>query len=211
VLNYDNAIKDAQLQNNSLLAKIAYQALEASLEASIAAAQQKNSLLQAMVGDKIATNSLYDNRWRNLLDQKNTELARAEAARQFNANYQLELDKFNYQKQQDAAARAAAKAAATIKKSTSKSKSGGKYVKGGNIKTSNTKKIGSGAGTPIAPKSYSEAVAMLNRNGIEDDGGLMTKDEWSRRKTSGSNRAPAAYDSYAAYLSAYVTWALGNT
>ena len=45
VLNYDNAIKEAQLQNNSILAEIAYEALQKQLELSLAGFQYKNQLL----------------------------------------------------------------------------------------------------------------------------------------------------------------------
>ena len=45
ILNYDNAIKDAQLQNNSALAEIAYQALQKQLELSLEGFQYKNTLI----------------------------------------------------------------------------------------------------------------------------------------------------------------------
>ena len=45
VLNYDNAIKDAQLQNNAALAEIAYNALQTQLELSLQGFQYKNTLI----------------------------------------------------------------------------------------------------------------------------------------------------------------------
>lgn len=47
VLNYDNAIKDAILQNNAVLAEIAATALEQQLAIALEAFQYKNSLLMA--------------------------------------------------------------------------------------------------------------------------------------------------------------------
>ena len=45
VLNYNNAIKDAQLQNNARLAEIAYQALQEQISLSIEGFQYKNQLI----------------------------------------------------------------------------------------------------------------------------------------------------------------------
>ena len=207
VLNYDNAIKDAQLQNNALLAEIAYQALQTSLEATIAAMQQKNTLLMAKASDAFKIESMYDTKYQNVLAQMNEENKLKENVRQFEADDAYRWAVLDYEKEQAAAAAKAAQVASDARKY-------GGTVKGGTVKGDANKNPNYTntvtKGSPIVPKTYDQAAAMLNKNGIEDDGGLMTKDEWSRRKTSGSNRAPAAYDSYEAYLSAYVTWALGN-
>ena len=49
ILNYDNSIKEAQLQNNSKLAEIAFNALQSQLELSLEGFQYKNSLLSEQI------------------------------------------------------------------------------------------------------------------------------------------------------------------
>ena len=56
VLNYDNAIKEAQLANNAQLAEIAFQALQKQLEYSLQGFQYKNQILQT----KLKTQSQLD-------------------------------------------------------------------------------------------------------------------------------------------------------
>ena len=90
VLNYDNAIKDAQLQNNSALAEIAYNALQQQLELSLQGFQYKNNLLQTQLQMQQQTEDRYYQRWQNVLSQINTENALAEQARQFNEQMAFE-------------------------------------------------------------------------------------------------------------------------
>lgn len=59
VLNYDNAIKDAVLQNNAVLAEIAATALEQQLEIALEAFQYKNSLMMAKASAVASVNSDY--------------------------------------------------------------------------------------------------------------------------------------------------------
>ena len=42
------------------------------------------------------------------------------------------------------------------------------------------------------------------------DGGLMTKNEWLRRKQGRSKSAEVAYSSYSEYLNAFVAWRMEN-
>lgn len=84
VLNYDNAIKDAQLQNNSKLAEIAYQALQQELELSLQGFQYKNTLLLEQANKKMEIENTYYNRYQDVLAQINTENALAEQIRQYN-------------------------------------------------------------------------------------------------------------------------------
>lgn len=90
VVEYDNQIKEAQLQNNSALAEIAYQALQTKLELSLQGFQYKNSLLEAQLNAKQQTEDRYYSRWQNVLNQINTENALAEQQRQFNEQMALE-------------------------------------------------------------------------------------------------------------------------
>ena len=91
-LNYDNAIKDAQLKNNSLLAEIAYKALETQLQYSLEGFQYKNNLLQTKLNTQIQLDSEYNNRYQQVLSQINTENSLAEQIRQYNQSmaYQRE-------------------------------------------------------------------------------------------------------------------------
>ena len=95
VLDYDNAIKDAQLQNNSALAEIAYNALQAQLELSLQGFQYKNDLLQVQIQQQQNTEDRYYSRWQDVLNQMNTENQLKESIRQYEQNlaYQKERDK----------------------------------------------------------------------------------------------------------------------
>ena len=97
VLNYDNAIKDARLQNNAVLAEIAYQSLQQQLELSLQGFQYKNQLLLEQANKKIEVENMYWNRYQDVLGQINTENALAENIRQFNQNYELQVKEYNEQ------------------------------------------------------------------------------------------------------------------
>lgn len=109
VLNYDNAIKDAQLQNSSMLAEIAYQALQQQLELSLQGFQYKNTLILEKAKTKREIESEEYNKYLAVLDQINSEesLSLQERA------VALDEAQFEYQKQQDAAQAARIKAATT--------------------------------------------------------------------------------------------------
>lgn len=119
VLNYDNAIKDARLQNNARLAEIAYQALQQQLELSLEGFQYKNNLLLEKSNKQLEISQMYHQRYTDMLNQINTEKSYAENQRQFNAtmaqqekeftekirqfdqSFSLESAKFAWQKVQD--------------------------------------------------------------------------------------------------------------
>ena len=114
VLNYDNAIKDARLQNNAKLAEIAYQALQQQLGLALEGFQYKNTLLQTQADKKLAIDEMYHGRWQDVLSQMNTENALAEQIRQhneslaeekrqFNESMAFEREQYEYQKEQAAA------------------------------------------------------------------------------------------------------------
>lgn len=98
VLNYDNAIKDARLQNNSALAEIAYNALQKQLELSLAGFQYKNQLLLDKFDKKTQTEDRFYQRYQDVLSQINTENALSEQIRQFNEQMALEREQFEWQK-----------------------------------------------------------------------------------------------------------------
>lgn len=86
VLNYDNAIKDAQLQNSSILAEIAAQAQAEQIDLAIQGTLYKNELIREKANQKLTIDNNYWNRYLAVLDQINTENALAEEVRQWNEN-----------------------------------------------------------------------------------------------------------------------------
>lgn len=102
IVDYDNAIRDAQLANNSALAEIAYNTLQTRLSLSLQGFQYKNGLLQAQLQAQNETDDRYYNRWKDVLNQINTENELAEQQRQFNAQMALQREQMAYQKQKDA-------------------------------------------------------------------------------------------------------------
>ena len=101
VLNYNNAIKDAQLQNSSALAEIAYNALRQQLELSLQGFQYENSLIIEQANKKTEIDNTYYGRYQDVLNQINTENALAEEVRQYNENLKLQQEQLAYQKAQD--------------------------------------------------------------------------------------------------------------
>ncbi len=101
ILNYDNAIKDAQLANNSALAQIAYEALQQQLELSLQGFQYKNQLILERANKKQELDNTYYGRYQDVLNQMNTENSLQEQIRQYNESmkYQKEQDERNYQLQ----------------------------------------------------------------------------------------------------------------
>ena len=85
-LNYDNAIKEAQLQNSATLAEIAYQGLQQELQLSLQSFQYQNELLMAKASAKAQILGRADSQYQAVLNQMNTENALKEQIRQFNAS-----------------------------------------------------------------------------------------------------------------------------
>ena len=106
ILNYNNAIKDARLQNNAALAEIAYNSLQQQLQLSLDGFQYKNTLIDNLYNKKTELDNTYYNRYQDVLAQINHENAMAEEIRQYNQNYALnqkkyETDQANWQKEYD--------------------------------------------------------------------------------------------------------------
>ncbi len=94
VLNYNNGIKEAQLQNNSALAEIAYNSLQTQLELGLQGFQYKNSLIIEKANKKTEIDNTYHNRYQDVLNQINTENAMEEQIRQYNQNYAFNEKQF---------------------------------------------------------------------------------------------------------------------
>ena len=95
ILNYDNGIKDAMLQNSSSLAQIAYEGLQSQLELALQGFQYKNDLLQNQISNQMQVESLYETKYNNVLNQINEENRLAEERRQFDAQMAENRRQFN--------------------------------------------------------------------------------------------------------------------
>lgn len=213
--NFDMAIKEAQLQNNSVLAEIAFNALQTELSLALEGFQYKNTLLLDKAAKQKELKSFYYQQWQDVRDQINTENALKEQQRQFNKemafsekqlaenkrqfeeNLAFDREQFTWQK---------AQAAKSSSGGSSGGGSGGKVKKTSSTKTAyekNQNAVNKGT-SGFTGKTYEEAAAYLKKNaGTTGDGGLMTRGEWSRRKAAGSKSAEVAYSSYVDYLKAY--------
>lgn len=100
LLNYNNSIEQARLQNNSALAEIAQKALEQELQLSLQAFQYKNSLLLEKANKQTQIENEYWGRYQDVLAQINHENSLAEQVRQFNEQMALEREQWNWQKEQ---------------------------------------------------------------------------------------------------------------
>ena len=86
VQNYNNQITQARIQNNAVLAEIAYNALKEQLTYSLEGFQYKNNLILEQANKKVEMENMYYQRYQDVLNQINTENAFAEEIRQFQEN-----------------------------------------------------------------------------------------------------------------------------
>ncbi len=99
VLNYDNAIKDAQLQNNAALAEIAYNSLQKQLELGLQGFQYKNQLILDLTAEKRALKSEKWQKEQAIIEQQNWEKQMAEQRWQYEDNKAWQTEES--QKQRD--------------------------------------------------------------------------------------------------------------
>ena len=69
VLNFDNAMREARLQNNSIQAEIAFNALQTQLELTIQGLQYRNQLLLDMANKKLSIDEMFYGRRQDVLAQ----------------------------------------------------------------------------------------------------------------------------------------------
>lgn len=115
VLDFNNQMTEARLQNSSILAEIAYEAQKQQLELNLQAFNHKNTLLLEQANKKLEIENNYYNRYQDVLDQINKENSLAEQVRQYNESMALEREQFEWQKAQ-AAARSSGGGGSTTKK-----------------------------------------------------------------------------------------------
>ena len=101
VLNYNNSIKEAQLQNSAALAEIAFQTLRQTLELSLQGFQYKNQLILDQANKKLEIDNIYWNRYQDVLQQINTENALAEDIRQYNETMKWNTTQAELNRQHD--------------------------------------------------------------------------------------------------------------
>lgn len=95
ILEYDNMMKEARLQNNAALAQIAFQTLQTTLELSLQGFQYKNELVLAKADAKAKIKDRSYNKYQNVLAQINQENALAEQIRQYNTSLAEERRQFD--------------------------------------------------------------------------------------------------------------------
>jgi hypothetical protein len=102
ILNYNNAITEAKLQNSSILAEIAYESLQTQLNLSLQGVQYKNQLLSEMADKKLQIQSLYDTKYQQVYSNIFNEIKLAEDARQFDVTKKMQEEQFkkSYELQQ---------------------------------------------------------------------------------------------------------------
>jgi hypothetical protein len=178
ILNYDNSIKEAQLANNSALAKIAYEALQQQLELSLQGFQYKNTLLLQKLEAVNQTKDRYYQRYQNVLQQINTENSLAEQVRQYNESMALNKQKLEEEKRQYNATLAFQKSeAAREQKNWEK-----QYA------LSKSKSSGSGGGSSSSKKSSSSKLTNSSKSSSKSSGSAkLSSGSSSSSKSSSSS------------------------
>lgn len=93
-LEFDNAIKEAQLSNNATLAELALQQMQQKLEIALEGFNYKDTQTQNKLNWEYNINNTYYDRYKDVENQINYENEQAEAIRQYN-------EQMAYKKKQD--------------------------------------------------------------------------------------------------------------
>lgn len=106
VTEWDNMIKDAELNNNETLANIAQQKLEQSLKLALEGFEYKNNLTIQRDSRIDEIENYYNNKYQSVLDQINKEYEYAQQQKEFEAQqreiereYALKLQEFELEQQ----------------------------------------------------------------------------------------------------------------
>ena len=97
VLEYDNSMKEAMLQNNMALAEIAFNALQKKLELSLQGFQYQNQLITDKLNRQDVIDDRYYSRYQDVIEQMNYEKQMEEQVRQYEQNYQLQIKQYDEQ------------------------------------------------------------------------------------------------------------------
>lgn len=90
IQQYDNAIKEIELNRDTTKAEYALQALQQQLDVALQEYNNNSQLKQNQLSNNQALNSEYNTRYDTLWNQINTEKQQQEAIRQYNQNYALQ-------------------------------------------------------------------------------------------------------------------------
>lgn len=101
-LEFDNAIKEAQLTNNAALAELALQTLQQKLDIALEGFNYKDTQTQNKLNWQNEINNNYYKKYQDVLDQINYENQQKEAIRQWEEEMKFQREQLEYQKQQDA-------------------------------------------------------------------------------------------------------------
>jgi hypothetical protein len=157
VLDFNNSITEARLQNNSILAQIAYEANKQRLELSLQSFQYKNQLVLEQAKRKTELDQIYHDRWQDVLAQMNTENALAEEMRQFNEQMAEQQRQFNYKNKLGEFARTSSGGGGSSRRSYNP----GKGKDDGSPSISGDKDGGSGSGSGSMSKETAQSILNL--------------------------------------------------
>lgn len=168
ISDFNNKITEARLQNNSLLAEIAFESQQKRLELALQGFQYKNTLIKEKSDKKLQLESEYHDRYQDVLKQINTENALAEEVRQYNESKALEREKLEEEKRQFNEQMALEREQFAYQKSKSSGGGGGgSGGSGGSGSKKNLSKASSSAvkgGSATSSKMISAAASGSNKN-----------------------------------------------
>lgn len=100
MMNYNNAITEAQLQNNSVLAELAFNTMQRSTEFLLEGFRYKNDLINQKATAQRQIEDTFYSRYQDVVSQINTENSMAEQIRQYNESMNFDKQKFEEQQRQ---------------------------------------------------------------------------------------------------------------
>lgn len=100
IQQYDNALKEIELNRDTTKSQYALQALQQQLEAALQEFNTSSQLKQNQLSNNQSLNSEYNTRYDTVWNQINTEKQQQEAIRQYNQNYALQQQQLEEQKRQ---------------------------------------------------------------------------------------------------------------
>ena len=194
VLNYNNTIKEAQLQNSSAMAQLALESLQKQLEISLQGFQYKNTLILNKAQAEQDIRSRYHSEYMDILGQINAENAYELEKARLEAEGVILKDDNVATNPKDA----------DIVTKTEQAMANGEST----VDLSNNEKL------YMASKkcnTYTDAIKFINDNNLKTGGTkLLTEAEWKAGKKDGRLGAAVKYNSYAEYMHAYLEWRIEN-
>ena len=170
-LEFDNAIKEATLQNNATLAENALTALKQKLDIALEGFNYKDTQTQNKLNWQNTLNNTYYNRYKDVESQINYENEQAEAIRQYEEQmaYKKEQDRIAQQNWEKEYALQQAQLAATraYTASLSNGSSSGSLTNGSSSSNSNSSSGTISYNGKTGYSSLTSAVQYLQNNGVK--------------------------------------------